>query len=1762
MRIVRDYEVSIWTLQDSFITVLKPYGIELKGQLQEPDLKIVDDGTLEFTFNLPMYYTLNGEWLKNPLWNNVINGIIVANMRKIKIIFKKHQQGEKVIELMITKVTESHDKDQLMCEVSCEGLAFHELGKLGYKIALETDDLIEENTEWFKGDMSGPEPRGTLQYWNDKVFKLVSGNWKWNWTYEIQMDYNNNPGKNLDSSKVYEDAYVSSWDYDSNSKMVVAQAYVDNAEKERVVDLKESNVYNLTQDLAKTFGVFCRYEYEHDENYHICGRKVIYYNNFLLESLGALDITYPYDTSVISRTSDSTDLVTKLYVQTDGSNNDGEPITITNSSANKTKEDYILNFDYLWRTGAITQEQYAAARQFEIDIYRINNELIPIQNQIIALEAEKPELEAKVIIRKNSITLDQERMSAADDLLNALTNNTGILEVTNLNPKTGIIITSKKADGSKETYANITELGIDIKTLKVYKNYNSGTHELSDNYLFTPVFDEFQNLVQLKDFKLKNSNLPLEENDSPRIYMTYQYTPDLYYERVIQIWQQRMKNDTIELQNAEDRLKEIDHLLNGYKDDEEVHHEGYYEKRDALIEEKNLAISRLERVMGAALREGYWQPEDYNDYGDKHLDNYSCAITDQIFNNIDDTNANAAVTKFFYDTTVFDNEQKSYLDSFTIDGEDTTIDYPCIEITSTIAEWIQNRSDAFSLIFYDVVDVDPAHKKDAYRKIYHIGSQCQYAFIKDNNNNVIPVIMVTGAINDYLTNIQLQGMAGVREGADTRLAVIDPLTGTVALDENKQPIPTLPLSQNNWYNKVVTEDNGETTISFNETIMVYPRIQITSLNIRTDNDEILVKYNGHNLENYEDYQLLIRDNSYYINLKPEIFARYGFSGSGQIQYIVSNANTMIYLDALQVSKENSQPKVEYSVTVNAINKDFIEEDYNYLGYIAHINDTDLKFENVYGYVSELHLKLDKAWEDEVTIKNYKTKFEDLFTSIVAQTEQMQKNSTTIGNVGALFDAKGDLIPSSIEKGINKLDLSEAFNKGTLTWDDAEGLWASSDSGVVAIRGGGIFSATQKNPDGSWHWNTGFTPEGINADLITTGQLDTNRIKVYAGDELRLQLNADGLFAYKTGWDGEVKTDDVVDYKQYVVHDASGLFLIAENGAQYKDNEFLNTAEIDEEQKPTTYADNVGLHNHKDGSLERVAISWDGLTLRNWAGQRVFYANPDTGDLVLIGDITANNGTFNGTVNAANGNIGGWTIGTNQLYSGNNNNYVALNSDSTNTYAIWAGATNAETTDNDSTTYAPFSVSKTGQLRASDAIISGAITATSLTIGNQSADDWLNASINDEAIWLGVKNYTNTNATSIKLTDSSVEISSTGALKVSTSNVIINTEANNNESIFKLTDGAGSNPINYFNIQKNNLGVVTAQLGGWLIGEHRLASGNENSTSYVALDSTPNGTYAIWCGDSTANSAPFRVTRTGNVYLNSLMVLDKVTNGKWEITKTTPGTNDNHYDKYTEDDIQYGYTPIQFSKLNFNQAVVVSLTCSGTSITTKGVFLGTWTTTATKSATATMGTVTTSGSSQAYGWGTADITVNISDSAGSLLFEGVNINATAIANSAWSQAVECIDYTDGATTVRVPSSSGGGSGQYATTNLDITPTYTAGQNSVKIVKSGWSGGRISFSKSAGTDDVKTISLSQGTTSWNGDTASIPVLDGGGSTGYTFSVDASDRYNAGYNAGRNSVDSGSFSQASITRTGNNSGILSCTVKLENNQFVTVSGTVSWS
>ena len=83
----RSYEVSIWTLQDSFITVLKSPYLEHKGQIENPELSLKDDSEDTFSFRIPMYIRQNGIKIENPNWFNVKNGNLIADMRKLKVIF-------------------------------------------------------------------------------------------------------------------------------------------------------------------------------------------------------------------------------------------------------------------------------------------------------------------------------------------------------------------------------------------------------------------------------------------------------------------------------------------------------------------------------------------------------------------------------------------------------------------------------------------------------------------------------------------------------------------------------------------------------------------------------------------------------------------------------------------------------------------------------------------------------------------------------------------------------------------------------------------------------------------------------------------------------------------------------------------------------------------------------------------------------------------------------------------------------------------------------------------------------------------------------------------------------------------------------------------------------------------------------------------------------------------------------------------------------------------------------------------------------------------------------------------------------------------------------------------------------------------------------------------------------------------------------------------------------------------------------------------
>ena len=1319
---LRPYELSLWTLQDEFVTVLKWSEVEHKGQAQSPSMKLVDDGTSEFDFSIPRQFYEGDTKIFNPLWQRVQNGLIIANMHKIKVIFNKKEADEAVFEFLVASVTENHENDEVMYDIHGESLAFHELGKIGYKTALSSGDFEEEYKQWFSYSSSSVDsPAQNLQYWNDKVFKFLDedgvSKWRYNWEYEVQMDWSSFSFSNdRDPTRVYEEEYVSSWDFENSAFR--PKSVQGAREKWRAIDTEESNVYNITQTIAETFGVFCKYVYEYDDNYHITKRKVIYYNNYLAEAEGHLDITYPYHSSAVTRVTDNTDVITKLFVRAvDSDESDSNLITIMNVDANKTKEDYLLDFDYLYSIGNLTQEQYDYIPIYEAKVREYNEQAVVWAAKVQLIQNKLIDEEAKVAFHTSALTLDTERWDNARELRANLTAGNAGIEVKAIKPEM-LLLKSDSNNTLSGKYVDITLEGVDSNTVHLYQTVNyatTGDERLTDEVEGIFEYNEFNNLYRI-------SNISSNET---RLYMTCVYYPGLYYDNIITTWKNRMEKDRVAKAAAEKQVKA--YYLQLYGADADYARVGYarvgygivdYDNNGNLVtkyktstghalmysyeqwlQKKNLETMYFERLMGPALREGYWQPEDYNDYGNKFMDSVTIPYTAQSarFSNITDH-----TTRFIWDSVPFDDET-TY--SYEVGVNQEKNYHLAVDLSSYKAS-IRTHLTDLSFIYYDkrAYTLNESVRKNssltdeqktklykqnlnAGRRSLTIGGGCEFAFVKrGTSNNYIPILLLTG--DSALTTEQKEFITSeieTRTTGDYRpyLGVISTKTTNSGVSINIATIikPNLTFIQPDEIQTYLNSDTG-----LEEPRLVYPRIEIPSLSLKVTEPELLVKTNTQSLEMYKDYTVLARSyaeneavDAYYITLKPETLLVNGINNTiVYLSYALSNADVAIYLDALEVLKENAKPKVSYEVKLNVINSNFMRTTYNKLNRVVNINDYELQLEDTHGYISSLTLNLDKPQEDTAEIKNYTTKFDDLFSKIVAQSEAMKKNQNTINFLSEMISPRGGLSSSLLQESILKADLNYAFNQGKLTIDEKNGIWGVSDAGVVAMRGGGIFTATEKDENGNWVWNTGILPSGINADLITSGQLDTNRIKVYAGDKIRFQLNGEGLFAYKSLIADETvvatatanaivsgsNTQDL-DYKQYVTFNENGLWLVAKSGSYV-----LNSA-------GTGYT-------KINSDVNRVELSWSGFKLRNWDGETVFYADPDTGNLHLTGTIIADEGR-----------IGGWTILADRLEG----RYISfINSSNTSTNGIFLtnnGAVSSDTITYNGTTYYIYNTASNG-----------------------------------------------------------------------------------------------------------------------------------------------------------------------------------------------------------------------------------------------------------------------------------------------------------------------------------------------------------------------------------------------------------------------------------------------------------------------------------
>lgn len=418
------------------------------------------------------------------------------------------------------------------------------------------------------------------------------------------------------------------------------------------------------------------------------------------------------------------------------------------------------------------------------------------------------------------------------------------------------------------------------------------------------------------------------------------------------------------------------------------------------------------------------------------------------------------------------------------------------------------------------------------------------------------------------------------------------------------------------------------------------------------------------------------------------------------EYVDAN---LYYLDALQTSANSAMPKVEYSIDVAEVSelenlnnyvfdvgdKTYIE-DTEFFGWnayyvnkttreITHVAPAPSEFNQYESYirpareeiiVSQVEWHLDEPETNVITVQNYKTRFEDLFQRLSATVQTVQYNEATYAKMTSLLDANGTINQNVLLASLNGIsgstyalttDGSITIESDQITIRDLKNLTNSQN--VVKIDSRGISVSS----DAGVTWTTALDGTGLNAGIVTSGELNTHQIVLLDGDNPSFRWDKYGISAYKSRG-----SDQPYDLNTYVRFDQYGLYGV-QKGENYHatsladvkdkaqfgltwDGFFIKNSYTGGGLVQITSDNDFQVINSdqtekiKIGALEwvnasgqtvttpidGVAPSLYGIRINNNAGQTVFKTGDD-GNL-----------TITGTINAAAGNIGGMTVNQNTL----------------------------------------------------------------------------------------------------------------------------------------------------------------------------------------------------------------------------------------------------------------------------------------------------------------------------------------------------------------------------------------------------------------------------------------------------------------------------------------------------------------------------------
>lgn len=1040
--------------------------------------------------------------------------------------------------------------------------------------------------------------------------------------------------------------------------------YNDNSEKILSINEAQSNCFNILQTICETFECWLDIEVTHDA----IGAVEPGTKRILLKEFAGKDnfagFKYGINLKSIQRTLNSEEIVTKLIVDNVQSDYVDEGVmSIRNATANPSGEANIINFDYYINKGLIKNGEDCRkdliAYQAEMKGY--NNQLKELQTQKNKLELalEKLKADRNVYTELIDTAKDKYNEGLADfeeatgwdynDYVEQYGTITSIVDMAPIQPSdmdvTGEVVPTDDPTPKDTTTKTFESLGYGfaIYNGKVYcadQYLNSYWTDVNDYY--TSRLRCYQDGVWEEEWSINNTEEPLFPEDDPKYHQS-------------DAWDAAWANHTADDHGA-DAVKtatgsmKLENYGYCYWDSKNYLAVGLYSSVDTEVKYYRLYIWSDESSSWINVYEGNTPPDIGSDYRTPWNDAWGnrgrTRHGETTLNNGDLTDHDA----------IIEIVGQLYTASATINN------YAGI-LTNLNQEYDKLKLQVYGAIDYNIslssIDVTEENEQ-TYRY-----SRLVLSDYIDGNDTFAFYFHRTGSTEDkveYESTVSTKSFEvyrPVNEWYD--------LVTVTAIPEHYQLFKTGSTDVIALNTPIQIVEQGA------ETYQLLPDEQWKSehTGLQESIDKIQEQKDACEKAFYTKYSHYIKEGTWSSN-----------------DYVDAE---LYYLDALQTSANSAMPKVEYSIDVAEVSELEGLENYQFeVGDKTYIEDTEFfgwnayyvkkdnreityiapapdEFENYEAYVrpareevivSQVEWHLDEPETNVITIQNYKTRFEDLFQRLSATVQTVQYNEATYAKITSLLDADGTINQNVLLASLNGISGSTytLTSDGSIkiTGDEILVQNLTNPSNFVKINSEGI----RISSDGQNTWETAIDGNGINAGLVKSGELNTDKIIIGSRENPTFRWDKYGLNAYK-----QAAENEPYDLNTFVRFDQYGLYGV-QKGENYKAH---SLAEVKRDAQFGLTWDGFFIKNSytggglvqitsdndfqvinadqtekiKIGALEwtngdtvtttpipGVAPSLYGIRINNDAGQTVFKTGDD-GNLEITGTIYANAGEIGG-----------------------------------------------------------------------------------------------------------------------------------------------------------------------------------------------------------------------------------------------------------------------------------------------------------------------------------------------------------------------------------------------------------------------------------------------------------------------------------------------------------------------------------------------------